>query len=166
MRRLALLLLLLAPAAALAQYSMLKAGSEQLDPAREARVQALSKKLRCPVCQGLSIWDSGSSMAVAQVDVVRRLVSEGKSDEEIRAYFIARYGEWILLEPKAEGWNLLVWLAPVALLVVGFVVIAGQLRKGKAMPQTPAVASPGAGAAAPPDELAEYLGRVRKEVDS
>ncbi len=169
LRRGALLLLLLIPSLALAQYALLKAGSTPLDPEREARVEALSKKLRCPLCQGMSIWDSTSAPAVAQVDTVRRLVSEGKSDEEVRAYFIARYGEWILLQPKAEGFNLVVWLAPGVLLLLGFAVIAAQLRKGKAAPPEPtqlAAAAPAPAAAAPSEELAEYLGRVRKEMDS
>ena len=114
---------------ALADFAPQQAGSEPLEPALEARVQKLGKQLRCAVCQGLSISDSPASMARAQLDKVRAMVSEGKSDEEIRDYFVARYGEWVLLQPEAHGINWLVWLGPVALLLIGFVVIARQLQK-------------------------------------
>ena len=108
----------------LASYAPQQAGSALLDPPREARVQALGKQLRCPMCQGLSIADSGSSAARAQMDKVRELVAAGKTDREIRDFFTSRYGEWALLEPPASGMNLLVWLLPLLLLVGGAVAIA------------------------------------------
>src|SRR5262249_28822679 len=89
-----------------------QAGSSPLEPVLEARVQKLGKQLRCATCQGLSIADSPASMARAQLDKVREFVSAGKSDEEIRAYFVARYGEWILLSPQPPGLNLAVWVGP------------------------------------------------------
>ncbi|MBI3182056.1 MAG: cytochrome c-type biogenesis protein CcmH [Myxococcales bacterium] len=134
---------------------------EPLDPAREARVQALAKVLRCPVCQGLSIADSPSSMARAQLEKVRELVREGKTDQEIFAYFEARYGEFALLEPKAQGINLLAWVGPMALLLFGFFVILSQVRRrGSAV--SPAQGGPPA--AAPPAED-EYLRQVRSEIE-
>jgi cytochrome c-type biogenesis protein CcmH len=117
------LLLVVAP------HAPQQAGSALLDGPREARVQALGRQLRCPMCQGLSIADSGSSAARAQMDRVRELVSEGRTDEEIRSYFVARYGEWALLEPPAHGLNWLVWLGPLALLLVGAGVIARLVRR-------------------------------------
>lgn len=149
---------------ALADFAPQQAGSEPLAPPLEARVQKLGKQLRCPVCQGLSIADSPASMARAQLDKVRTLVSEGKSDDEIRAYFVERYGEWVLLQPEAHGINWMVWLGPVALLLIGFGVIVRQVQKRPA-----AIASPtkdhrpqptGAGS----DED-EYLAKVRAELE-
>jgi cytochrome c-type biogenesis protein CcmH len=127
-------------------------------------VQKLGKALRCAVCQGLSVADSPSSMARAQLDKIRELVSEGKSDQEIRAYFVARYGEWVLLEPTAEGFNWLVWLGPIALVLGGLVVIYLQVQRG---PQAPAPADePAASPAAPQDGSADpYLQAVRRELD-
>src|SRR5258707_15078896 len=113
----------------LADFAPQKAGSETLAPALEGRVQKLGKQLRCAVCQGMSIADSPASMARAQLDKVRALVSEGKSDEEIRSYFVERYGEWVLLQPQAHGINWLVWLGPLALLLIGFGVIVLQVLK-------------------------------------
>jgi cytochrome c-type biogenesis protein CcmH len=116
-----------------------QAGSEPLDAVREARVQALGKSLRCPMCQGLSIADSGSSAARAQMDRVRELVAEGQTDADIRTYFVARYGEWALLEPSATGLNWLVWLGPLGLLFLGAFIVVRLVRAvPAARPDTPA----------------------------
>lgn len=123
----------------LASYAPQQAGSALLDPPREARVQALGKQLRCPMCQGLSIADSNSSAARAQMDKVRELVAAGKTDQEIRDYFTSRYGEWALLEPPASGMNLLVWILPLLLLVGGGAAIARIMRRPvPAAPSPPA----------------------------
>lgn len=145
------------------QFAPQQAGSEPLAPALEDRVQVLGKELRCAVCQGLSVSDSPSSMARAQLDKIRELVSEGKSDQEVRDYFVARYGEWVLLQPKAEGVNLLVWLGPVALLLGGAFVIYRQVRREPG-PAAPAASAP----AVPPastDSEDPYLAAVRRELD-
>jgi len=136
-----------------------QSGSAPLDAAREARVQALGKLLRCPMCQGLSIADSGSSAARAQMDRVRELVTEGKSDEDIRAYFVARYGEWALLEPSAQGLNWLVWLGPLALLLVGVFAIGRLLRRTPVRPK-----DEGKPGAMPPPSGDAYLDAVRAEL--
>jgi cytochrome c-type biogenesis protein CcmH len=150
----------LALALLLAAYAPQQAGSTPLDPAREARVQALGKQLRCPMCQGLSIADSGSSAARAQMDKVRELVAAGQSDREIRSYFVARYGEWALLEPPAEGMNLLVWILPGLLLLLGLSAIArvvGRRRPGAPLPAAE-TGEPSTAAADP------YLEAVRAEL--
>src|SRR6476469_2703855 len=100
-------------------YAPCRAGTAPLDAAREPRVQHLGKQLRCPVCQGTSIADSPSSIARAQLDKVRELVVDGKTDDEIFAYFVARYGEFALLSPKKDGATSFLWLAPVLMLIFG-----------------------------------------------
>ncbi len=161
----ALLSLTLIAGLATGQFAPQQAGSAPLEPVKEARVQRLGKELRCAVCQGLSITDSPSSMARAQLDMVRELVAQDKSDEEIRAYFVERYGEWVLLEPTREGFNWLVWLGPVILVVGGFFVIFRQVQRGPA----PAVASTEPETAAPPATTTEaedpYLQAVRRELE-
>ncbi|HUM10151.1 MAG TPA: cytochrome c-type biogenesis protein [Myxococcaceae bacterium] len=144
----------------LSTYAPQQAGSALLDPAREARVQALGKQLRCPMCQGLSIADSNSSAARAQMDKVRELVAAGRTDQEIRDYFTSRYGEWALLEPPASGMNLLVWLLPLALLVGGGLAIARTMRRPVAAPD--ASAPPPGKEHAPADD--PYLEAVRAEL--
>jgi len=158
MTRLPFTLLLLASSVALGQYAPQRMGSEPLDPVREARAQALGKTLRCAVCQGLSITDSPSSMARAQLDKVRELIVAGKTDDEINDYFVARYGEWVLLEPTKGGMNAFVWVSPGVLLVVGFIIILGQVRR---RPKTPAPPPP----PGPAPSEDEYLKAVRAELE-
>ncbi len=146
----------------LASYAPQQAGSALLDAPREARVQALGKQLRCPMCQGLSIADSNSSAARAQMDKVRELVAAGKSDQEIRDFFTSRYGEWALLDPPASGMNLLVWLLPLALLVGGGFAIARTMRRPVPATDTPAPA-PRAEEERPPSDD-PYLEAVRAEL--
>lgn len=137
-------------------------GSEPLPPAQEERAQRLGKQLRCAVCQGLSIADSPAQMARAQLDTVRSLVAEGKSDEEIKAYFVDRYGEWALLSPPAHGFNWVVWAGPALVLLIGAVAIRALFRKPAAAPTAPAAPStpPAAG-----DEEDPYLKAVRAELE-
>jgi len=141
----------------LSSYAPQQAGSALLDPPREARVQALGKQLRCPMCQGLSIADSSSSAARAQMDKVRELVAAGKSDQEIRDYFTSRYGEWALLEPPASGMNILVWILPLLLLVGGGLAIARTMRR-------PVPPAPPAAPEARPASEDPYLEAVRAEL--
>ncbi len=166
----ALLSLALAAGLVTGQFAPQQAGSDPLtDPALEARVQKLGKELRCAVCQGVSIADSPASMARAQLDKVRELVAAGKSDEEITDYFVARYGEWVLLEPPKHDWNLLVWLGPVALIVGGAFVISRQIKRGPESANTTPAASATPAAAAPSAPATEaedpYLKAVRQELE-
>lgn len=89
------------------------------DSALEARVKEVASQLRCPVCQGLSLQDSPSELSQEMKNLVREQLRSGKSPAEVRAYFINRYGEWILLEPQAHGFNWVVYALPVLLLVGG-----------------------------------------------
>jgi cytochrome c-type biogenesis protein CcmH len=99
------------------------------DTALERRTAEVSSVLRCPVCQGLSIQDSPSELSLQMKDVVRQQLREGKSPDEVKAYFVSKYGEWILLQPKASGMNLLVYIAPLLLLLAGGVVIWVAVRR-------------------------------------
>ena len=159
----ALLSLALAAGLVTGQFAPQQGGSDPLtDPVLEARVQKLGKELRCAVCQGVSIADSPASMARAQLDKVRELVAEGKTDEEITDYFVARYGEWVLLEPPKHDWNLLVWLGPLALVLGGAFVISRQIKRGPAQ----ASATPTAAPSAPtPGAEDPYLQAVRREME-
>ncbi len=78
----------------------------------DASTRNVAARLRCPVCQGLSVADSTSEAAVTFQSRIRELVGLGYTDDQILDYFVDRYGEWILLEPPARGLNWLIWLAP------------------------------------------------------
>ena len=99
------------------------------DSLLEARTSNLSAQLRCPVCQGLSLQDSPSELSQQMRDVVRSQIALGKSDEEVKAYFVERYGEWILMAPKARGFNLLVYVLPFLGLIAGASVLFFAVRR-------------------------------------
>lgn len=115
MRWLALVLALLAaaPADAVQPDEMLD------DPAQEARARDISKDLRCLVCRNESIDDSHAALAKDLRLLVRERVVAGDSDEEVVDYVVDRYGEFVLLNPRMSGSNLVIWLAGPALLIVG-----------------------------------------------
>ena len=101
----------------------------QSDSALEAMTTRLASELRCPVCQGNSIQDSPSELAQQMRDLIRDQLRSGKTPDEVRAYFVDKYGEWILLAPKAEGLNLIVYLVPVAVILLGGLVVWRTVRK-------------------------------------
>lgn len=99
------------------------------DPALEAKVREVSAQLRCPVCQGLSLQDSPSELAQEMRDVVRDRLASGETPEQVKAYFVSKYGEWILLQPTASGFNLLVYVLPVLALLGGVALIVVMVRR-------------------------------------
>ena len=101
------------------------------DPKEEAQAQALMNQLRCLVCQGQSIADSDADLAGDMRDLVRRRIAAGEKPVAIRAWLIQRYGTWISYKPTAEpaAWPL--WLAPLALLIIGALLIRRRIGVGK-----------------------------------
>jgi cytochrome c-type biogenesis protein CcmH len=123
-KRVALLLFLASPARADSNLPPAYWANRQLpDPRQEAKAEALMDQLRCLVCQGQSIADSDAELAGDMRDLVRRRIAAGESPSAIRAWLIQRYGTWISYKPTAEpaAWPL--WLAPVALLLIGALLI-------------------------------------------
>ena len=98
------------------------------DPRKEAKAQALMGELRCLVCQGQSIADSDAELAGDMRDLVRRRIAAGEEPSAIRAWLIQRYGTWISYKPTSEpaAWPL--WLAPLALLLVGAWLIRHRIK--------------------------------------
>ena len=87
--------------------------------ALEVRTKQVASLLRCPVCQGLSVWDSPAPMAVNMKHQVGELIAQGYSEDQILRYFEASYGEFVRLEPARRGMNWLVYFAPIVLLIGG-----------------------------------------------
>lgn len=79
----------------------------------------VAKELRCPTCTGLSVLESDATFSVQIKDIVKEQVQGGKSKDEILQYFTERYGPWILRAPPKQGFNLLAWALPIAILVMG-----------------------------------------------
>ena len=139
-------------------------GSPQGTPiagdALEHRAQEISALLRCPVCQGLSIADSPSEMAINMKGQVRELVARGYTEPQILQYFERSYGQFVLLKPKLQGVGALVWIFPIMALVLGLIVIIMKARRlERARPAAARAPESEAGAEDP------YLARVRKLVE-
>ena len=99
------------------------------DSALEARTSAVAAQLRCPVCQGLSIQDSPSELAQSMRSLVRDQLAEGKTPEQVKSYFVSKYGEWILLSPAPHGFNLLAYAVPLLIVIGGGAVIVLAVRR-------------------------------------
>jgi len=85
----------------------------------EPRVQDLSSNLRCPVCQGMSVAESTTEVALNFQERIRTLVTAGYSDEQILDYFVERYGEFMVLDPQARGTHSALWIVPSLVLGLG-----------------------------------------------
>ena len=87
------------------------------DPAMEARARNLQRQLRCLVCQGESIDESGAPLAAELRHLVRQQMAEGRSDQQIKDYLVARYGNFILMKPPLEADTYFLWAAPFLVLI-------------------------------------------------
>jgi cytochrome c-type biogenesis protein CcmH len=124
----ALLILLAWSHAAIAKEATPVLGDEAL----QERVMKLGGELRCLVCQGESLAESRSDFAADMLRKIRELMQQGKSDQEIKDYLVQRYGDFILYRPPFSGVTLLVWLAPLILLVGGASLLIFNLRRRRA----------------------------------
>ena len=144
---------LLIPLNALAPPNPARAEAGPASPDLEERVREVASELRCVVCQNLSVADSPSDLAKEMRNLVRELLQQGKTPEEIQAYFVSRYGDFVLLSPPKRGFNLLVWGLPFVALLVGaggvYLVARRWTKQGQQ--------------AAPPLDPA-YAERVRREL--
>lgn len=153
--------------------------------------EEVASSIRCPQCQGLSIADSSAKTARAMKGELKELLAQGYDREQAFTYFEKSYGEFIRLEPKAEGFNLVVWIAPVIGLMVGIAFLTMRFRSVTGGPgEETAAAEPTRseaagsaeaedvvaeaeessadeqGEAEADDELAAYRDRVRREIAS
>jgi cytochrome c-type biogenesis protein CcmH len=93
------------------------------------RVREIASGLRCPVCQNLSVADSPSRLAREMRSEIEARLRAGDTPDEVRGFFVTRYGEWVLLAPTREGLNLLPWLVPIAGVFLGLAVWVLLLRR-------------------------------------
>ena len=128
-----LLLLSALPAGAVQPDEMLK------DPVLEARARELSEELRCMVCQNQSIDDSDATLAKDLRFLVRERLTAGDSNDAVKAFLVARYGDFILLRPPFEWRTLLPWTAPFLLLIIGgaFALLGARRRRRSAVVPKP-----------------------------
>ncbi len=130
------------------------------------QVRAIAKELRCPVCSGESVADSNAQVSVQMRGIIRQKLEAGENSDQIKAYFVERYGASILLSPEAKGFTLGVWVAPIVALVVGLAIVLTVLRSWlrRAAPVSAAPA-PAPAVALPADEderLEQELAHYRR----
>ena len=162
------LLLLLALSLAAGDEAEPAAPAERADMAapryaEDPRAYEVGLLLRCPVCQGMPIADSPADMAQSMMARIREMSAEGQSKEEIIAYFTERYGDWVLLEPRKEGLNWLVWVMPPLFLLLGILVALGYGRGSRSQSETNTKASSHGSSEQPSED--PYLQALREEVD-
>lgn len=127
-------------------------GSAQVQLERE--VFEVAGGLRCPICVNENVAGSNSPISVEMREIIREQLQEGRSQDEIYAYFVARYGEWILLEPPKRGTYLIVWLGPLAGGLLALAALAIYLRRWTETARRPIAVD------------ADYLERVRQDLSS
>ena len=95
------------------------------DPVLEARARGIAEGIRCLVCQNQSIMESNADLARDLRSLVRERVSAGDTDDQVRAYLVQRFGDWVLLNPPFKMRTVILWLSPFLLLLFGglFIVI-------------------------------------------
>ena len=102
--------------------------SSTLSPQQEVQAQRVGDHLRCPICSGESVTQSQSKIAAQMMGQVREMVASGRNDTQIYDFFAARFGQKVLLDPPKRGANLALWLAPLAALGGGGLLLARFLR--------------------------------------
>lgn len=101
------------------------------DPVLETRARALSKELRCPVCQNQSLDDSDADIAKDLRRLVRERLVAGDTDEEVKAFLVERYGDYVLLDPPVKQETWILWFGPIAIVGVGGIAVWRVLRRGR-----------------------------------
>ncbi len=120
----------------------------------ESRTFDIARQLRCPVCISETAADSNAQIAQQMRLIIQDQLEEGKSEQEIFAYFSGRYGDWILLDPPKRGIHLLAWLLPILAAAVGVITVALLARRWLAAAKAPIEASD------------EELARVRAQLSA
>jgi cytochrome c-type biogenesis protein CcmH len=121
------------------------------DSAAEARAQALMREIRCVVCENEPVSQSTADIAVDMRRVIRRQVEDGKSDEEVRGYFIDKYGQFVSFRPPTQGLGLLLWAFPFVLLLGAGLAIWMTLSRARRSHLTPLADDGGGELPADPD---------------
>ena len=139
MKRIALVLLVVAIALSPILLLAADAVPTEKDPVASARAVALADKLRCLVCQNQTILESNADLAQDLRRQIREQIAAGKSDKDIVNYMVARYGDFVLYQPPVKPTTLLLWAGPALLVAIGFLVLARTVRVRRARPEEPAL---------------------------
>jgi cytochrome c-type biogenesis protein CcmH len=102
------------------------------DPAVEARLKALAEELRCLVCQNQTIADSSAPLALDLRNQIRQQIAAGRTDEQIRAYMVDRYGDFVLYRPPFKATTVVLWVGPFLLIAAGVGIFLAVVRRRRA----------------------------------
>ncbi|MCC0041148.1 MAG: cytochrome c-type biogenesis protein CcmH [Rhodobiaceae bacterium] len=140
LRRLALaaMLAVASLSAAVPDVLAVQPGEMLADPALEARAREISAKLRCLVCQNQTIDDSDAALARDLRILVRERLMAGDSDAEVIDFIVARYGEYVLLQPRLSRHTLVLWTAPAAFVLLGGMLALVLFRRNRTARSAPA----------------------------
>lgn len=119
----------------LAGFGLVRSADSAGPPSRAQVAHEVAASLRCPTCQGLSVAESNSPLAQSMRQIIDQQVAQHRSPQQIRGYFVERYGDWILLAPPADRLGWVVWAAPAVAVAVGLVV-ASRLLGRRRLPRT------------------------------
>lgn len=109
--------------------------SEKLaDPEQQALYETITKEVRCLVCQNQSIADSTAPLAADLRREIKRMIVDGQSENQIKDFLVERYSDFILYKPRFRSWNLLLWLAPIAFLLIGSLAFLRIVSRRKQLP--------------------------------
>jgi cytochrome c-type biogenesis protein CcmH len=117
--------------------SAVEPGEMLKDPALEARARAISKEIRCLVCQNQSIDDSSADLAHDLRLIVRERLTAGDSDRQVMDYLVARYGDFVLLDPPVKMKTIFLWGGPPLVLLLGIAIMVGAARRRRAVVAAP-----------------------------
>lgn len=140
------------------------------DGVTDDEVNEVAEDLYCPVCENIPLDTCPTQTCQDWRDEIRAQLAEGRSEEEIHQYFVERYGVQVLAEPPREGFNMLIWILPIAIVVIGGLLFGRYMRGLRAdVPPSPQddtfdVAQGGAQQPPPAADPDDYVSRVEKEV--
>lgn len=133
----------------------------------DARMRAITSRLNCPLCQGQTLTECPLQVCDEMRDLIRQKLLAGESEEQIRVYFVERFGDRVLNEPPRTGFALLGWVTPVVAILAGVgilvLVLRGMLRRPPPATRAAATAAPSP-PPAPPSLPAEYVERLEREL--
>ena len=104
------------------------------DPQQQALYLSITQEVRCLVCQNQPIADSTAPLAADLRREIRRMIEAGQTESDIKNFLVERYGNFILYKPLFRSWNLVLWLGPVAFLLIGCIALARIVRRRSQLP--------------------------------
>jgi cytochrome c-type biogenesis protein CcmH len=144
-------------------FLLLSACVSEDDLSPEQRAYSLDKQFMCPVCDGQTLDQSHAQLAEDMKQVIREKIDAGETNQQIRDYFVDRYGEVVLAAPEASGFNLLVWVMPVFITAFGVLTVGWVLKNMKR--KTAASATPAPTPALSDRQLESYLAKVDADIN-